>query len=167
MAKNELSDEDKELFRRYVETVKPPCKKEEATPSNLSKPLDVSLSNYVSESITADTILSFAQAGVPSKQLRALKNGQQGWHARLDLHGSTVEEAQEKMLNFLNHQYQAKTRCVLIIHGKGGRHHQQPILKGLVNHWLKQIPYVLAFHSAIPKDGGSGAVYVLLKRSRD
>ncbi|EXJ09223.1 Smr domain protein [Nitrincola nitratireducens] len=41
------------------------------------------------------------------------------------------------------------------------------MIKSCVNDWLQQIPQVLAFTSAQPKDGGTGAVYVLLKRNKD
>jgi hypothetical protein len=67
-------------------------------------------------------------------------------------------------------------RCLLIIHGKAGagytdesgdiRGAGQALLKSHVNHWLQQVDDVLAFASALPKDGGTGAVYVLLKNSR-
>jgi DNA-nicking Smr family endonuclease len=42
---------------------------------------------------------------------------------------------------------------------------RRPVLKGKVNHWLQQRDEVLAFCSARPVDGGTGAVYVLLKRA--
>jgi DNA-nicking Smr family endonuclease len=54
---------------------------------------------------------------------------------------------------------------VLIIHGKGGYDGGPSLLKSQVNHWLKQMPEVLAYHSAVRQHGGLGAVYVLLKRN--
>jgi DNA-nicking Smr family endonuclease len=57
-------------------------------------------------------------------------------------------------------------RCVRIIHGKGkSSEGKLPVLKGKVNSWLRQRDEVIAFCSARPSDGGTGAVYVLLKRS--
>ena len=58
-------------------------------------------------------------------------------------------------------------RHVIIVHGKGFRSQSKPVIKPLVNHWLKQADEVLAFCSAQPQDGGTGAVYVLLRKSRD
>ena len=59
-------------------------------------------------------------------------------------------------------------RCVHIIHGKGhGSSNQGPVLKNKVNAWLRQREEVLAFCSAQPKDGGTGAVYVLLRRKQN
>ena len=40
-----------------------------------------------------------------------------------------------------------------------------PVPAGAVVHWLPQISEVLAFHSAQRHHGGTGAVYILLKKS--
>lgn len=56
-------------------------------------------------------------------------------------------------------------RVVRIIHGKkNSSEGKMPVLKGKVNSWLRQKSEVLAFCSARPNDGGTRAVYVLLKR---
>jgi len=55
-------------------------------------------------------------------------------------------------------------RCIRIIHGKGyGSSNQGPVIKPLVNQWLRKKAEILAFCSARPVDGGTGAVYVLVK----
>ena len=55
-------------------------------------------------------------------------------------------------------------RCVRIIHGKGyGSSNKGPVIKPLVNQWLRKRSEILAFCSARPVDGGTGAVYVLIK----
>jgi DNA-nicking Smr family endonuclease len=54
--------------------------------------------------------------------------------------------------------------CVRIIHGKGLRsRHKGPVIKTKVNTWLRQRDDILAFCSARPVDGGTGAIYVLLR----
>ena len=53
---------------------------------------------------------------------------------------------------------------IKIVHGKGLQN-GQPLIKTCVNGWLRQIPQVLAFVSALPRDGGTGAAYVLLKKT--
>jgi DNA-nicking Smr family endonuclease len=54
---------------------------------------------------------------------------------------------------------------VRIIHGKGNRsNHKGPVIKTKINNWLRQHERILAFHSARPVDGGTGAIYVLLRR---
>jgi DNA-nicking Smr family endonuclease len=56
-------------------------------------------------------------------------------------------------------------RCARIVHGKGhGSWQKQPILKVKLSRWLRQHDAVLAFCSARPTDGGTGAVYVLIKK---
>ena len=84
----------------------------------------------------------------------------------LDLHGLQQTQAERELLEFLSDQFQAHHRCLLIVHGKGlhgdDRH---PVLKNLTQRFLVQSPLVLAFSSAQPRDGGLGAVYVLLKRA--
>jgi DNA-nicking Smr family endonuclease len=72
--------------------------------------------------------------------------------------------AKEALCQFITEAMHRQQRCVLIIHGKGGQQGTPPVIKNLVNRWLPQINEVLAFYSALPKDGGSGAVYVLLKK---
>ena len=58
-------------------------------------------------------------------------------------------------------------RCVRIIHGKGSRSEEgQPVLKHKVNYWLRCRDEVLAFTSATGRDGGTGALYVLLRNPR-
>jgi len=56
-------------------------------------------------------------------------------------------------------------RCLLITHGKGAQSNPPARIKSYVNHWLQQVENVIAFHSAIPKHGGTGSVYVLLKKT--
>jgi len=82
----------------------------------------------------------------------------------LDLHGLTVIEARNELLEFLGECEVLGIRHAIIIHGKGFRSKDKPVIKPMVNRWLRSTDNVLAFHSAQPKDGGSGAVYVLLKK---
>lgn len=114
--------------------------------------------------ITPEQVLFFAKSGVQQAQIRKLKRGQIPIESELDLHGFTAAEAQPLFLSFLESSIAQHHRCVCIIHGKGRTSQNNiPVLKNLVNDWLKQHPRVLAFCSAKPSDGGAGAVYVLLK----
>jgi DNA-nicking Smr family endonuclease len=121
------------------------------------------LSDFISNPVESNTPLSYCAPSIPSKRFRALKNGLIPWERRLDLHGLNTEEARSAFLQFINEQRLNNTRCMLIIHGKGGHQGAPPVIKNLINRWLPQINDVLAFHSAVPRDGGNGAVYVLLK----
>lgn len=82
----------------------------------------------------------------------------------LDLHGYNVVEAKSAIYEFFDECKKQHVRYVHIIHGKGYRSEQKiPVLKTHVAYWLPQHGDVLAFSSALPKDGGTGALYVLLK----
>ena len=70
------------------------------------------------------------------------------------------------MQNFLQTCIEQKFRIALIIHGKGKKE-TQSILKNKINLWLRDLNIVLAFCSALPKHGGTGAVYILLKQSAE
>jgi DNA-nicking Smr family endonuclease len=108
--------------------------------------------------------LVFARTGLQHKVLRKLRRGQYSIGAELDLHGLTVAQARPVLVEFLNACRRAQIRCARIVHGKGNRSLQRlPVLKGKVNHWLQQRDEVLAFCSARPADGGTGAIYILLK----
>ncbi len=109
--------------------------------------------------------LYYAQPGLQHGVLRRLRRGQLSVARQLDLHGMTVSVARDALAAFLRDSRRDGVRCVRIIHGKGrGSRQGQPVLKRKVDHWLRQREEVLAFASARPVDGGTGAVYVLLKR---
>lgn len=109
--------------------------------------------------------LLFRRPGLQHSVIRKLRKGQYAIEGELDLHRRTADEARELLSTFLRHARSRGWRCVRIIHGKGhGSEGRIPVLKNKVNSWLRQKQEVLAFCSAIPRDGGTGAVYVLLKR---
>ena len=112
--------------------------------------------------------LNFERAGGAQKSmLKKLRNGKLSVESTLDLHGLSVEEARLQLAGFLDVCRQSGYRHVIIIHGKGFRSQSKPVIKPMVNRWLRQADEVLAFCSAQPKDGGTGAVYVLLRKTRD
>ena len=123
-----------------------------------------SLSDFISEPVFSDTVLSYSNPRAPTKRFHALKNGQIPWDGMLDLKGFKTEAARATLSQFIQKQAKSHERCVLIIHGKESSHGAPPLIKNLLNQWLPQFDEVLAFHSAQAKDGGLGAVYVLLKK---
>ena len=108
--------------------------------------------------------MSFRRPSLPERDFRKLRRGQFSMREELDLHGLTVEEARLQLIDFMEECLQFGYRHVIIIHGKGFRSQSKPVIKPMVNRWLRQADEVLAFCSAQPKDGGTGAVYVLLRR---
>lgn len=110
-------------------------------------------------------VLSYCQPGIQNKVFRKLRSGRYRVSDELDLHGMNVKQAKEILLLYLQQVKQLESCCVRIIHGKGKRSSNKgPVLKRKVDLWLQCHGRVLAYHSALPCDGGTGAVYVLLKR---
>ena len=108
--------------------------------------------------------LSFRRAGVHDQVMRRLRRGLYPVEDELDLHGLNQSAARDSLSEFLEFSRSAAHRCVRIVHGKGYRSGARgPILKIAVNAWLRHHPDVMAFTSARAIDGGTGAVYVLLR----
>ena len=111
-----------------------------------------------------DDRINFERPHLISRDIKRLKKGSFSIDARLDLHQYTTDEAIEQLHQFIDECQVQDIRHALIIHGKG--HYSPdgvPVLKNMLNQWLRNHPNVLAFRSAKPKDGGTGAIYVLLK----
>lgn len=111
--------------------------------------------------------IGYRHDGVQLGVYQALRQGKYETRYVLDLHRRTVEQSRKDVFDFLHDAVRREQRCVLILHGRGVRAPIPALLKSYVNVWLQQIPEVLAFHSAQKRDGGTGAVYVMLKKSED
>ena len=110
--------------------------------------------------------LVFRRAGVPETVLRRLRRGQYHIDEQIDLHGCTLAQASPALESFLREARQRGLHCVRIVHGKGLRSgNRGPVLKNWVNAQLRQADEVLAFASARPEGGGTGATLVLLARA--
>ena len=108
--------------------------------------------------------LSYLRNGYPPKLLRELKRGRFSVQDDLDLHHMNVAAAQSSIALFLAEARQHGLRCVRIVHGKGLRSRAAgPVLKALTDRLLRRRDDVVAFASARPALGGTGAVVVLLK----
>lgn len=110
-------------------------------------------------------LLEFKRPGVQNGVYRKLRLGKYAVDARLDLHRMTVEQARRAVYQFVGDCMEQDIRCALITHGKGVGRAQPALLKSCVAHWLPQFEEVLAFHSAQQHHGGSGATYLLLRKS--
>ena len=122
--------------------------------------------------LEAGDALAFRRDDVPARTLQRLRRGEFAVQDELDLHLSGAREAETILRAFIVHARDAGHGCVRVIHGKGlhstdafGRG-GAPVLKNLVDRLLRQRSDVLAFHSAPPRAGGTGAVLVLLAPPR-
>ena len=172
-----ITDEDRALFRRAAGGVRrieddgsPPVRTRR-TPRPRAQAADgTPISRGLPESewtsdIGPGDVLSFARGGVRRREMERLRRGRFAVEADLDLHGRIVADAVAALDHFLEDSRRRGRRCVRIVHGKGfGSRSGLPIMKAHVDRWLRGRPEVLAFCSATPPDGGTGALYVLLRR---
>jgi len=111
-------------------------------------------------------VMGFKRPGIQDGVYRKLRLGKYEIEARLDLHRRTIEEARREVYRFVTDCMEADLRSVLIMPGKGDRNMKDPaVLKSYLVFWLEELETVQAFHTAQPHHGGSGAFYVLLKKS--
>jgi len=171
------SADDIELFRRSVGPVRkiqhdkvavvgkpPPSRPRRHARCNEPLLSDSFSDGFDNGAVTSDEALFFARPGLQQRLLQRLKRGQLAIGAELDMHGMSTAIARTAVVNFIALCRQQHVRCVRIIHGKGyGSGDSAPVLKNRINSWLRQHHDVLAFSSAQIQDGGSGALYVLLR----
>ncbi|NLD39392.1 MAG: DNA mismatch repair protein MutS [Desulfatiglans sp.] len=116
----------------------------------------------------SDEYMEGAISGIGRNTMRKLKRGELPVQAHIDLHGLTKKDAEEAVRRFLITSHYRGLRCVLIIHGRGLNSPDSiPVLKERLPVWLNRGParkIVMAFSSAQPYDGGTGAIYVLLRK---
>ena len=108
--------------------------------------------------------------GLDRRTGKRFKRGQLPVEAHLDLHGMTQSEAYSQLKCFLSEQQQTGRRCVMVVTGKGTGKAGGGVLRTIVPNWLNEIANrknILAFEYARQKDGGAGALYVLLKRNKN
>jgi DNA-nicking Smr family endonuclease len=108
------------------------------------------------------------EGGIDRRQALRLKRGQMSIEARLDLHGMNQAEAHRALAAFVARCYAAGKRTLLVVTGKGTRE-GSGVLRAAVPRWLAEPALrgrVLATAPATPRDGGDGALYVLLRRER-
>jgi DNA-nicking Smr family endonuclease len=175
-----VNEKDTDDFQRAMQGTKP-LQAEERVPETKPKPKPKARftradeKHVLAESLDddIDTIehgngdaLRFHRQHVGKRTMRKLQRGSYSVQAELDLHGMTVDEARQRLSDFINYSASQGKYCVRVVHGKGlGSGHRGPVLKNAVNRWLRKWDCVLAFVSTRQIDGGTGAIYVLLQRT--
>ncbi|MEO3427824.1 Smr/MutS family protein [Pelagibius sp. CAU 1746] len=110
-----------------------------------------------------------SRADIDRRKAERLSRGKLPIEATLDLHGLRQAEAHRRLERFLAESQAAGKRCVLIVTGKGLHKEEGGVLRANVPRWLNEAPNrakVLSFDYAQQKHGGTGALYVLLRRRR-
>jgi DNA-nicking Smr family endonuclease len=169
------SDAEKALWREMTGDVKPLEKRGDAAPAAVppAKPRKTvapkSRPPAAPFAKPAQALSHGASPGVDRRTAERLKRGQMEIDARLDLHGMTQAEAHGRLTAFVEAHQAAGRRCVLVVTGKGAWREEGGVLRDAVPRWLNEVglrPRILSFCHAQPKDGGEGALYILLKRLR-
>ena len=173
-------DDDAELFRQAMRDVRPLAPSERIARRSLPRPPPIARSRAADDREVIDSLLAepdpewlehgetlqYRAPGVQDGVLRRLRRGHYRLDGNLDLHGMNRARAQQAVAGFLADCAVRDRRCVRIVHGKGnGSPNSGPVLKRLLDGWLRRRRDVLAYCSARPADGGTGAVYVLLRAS--
>jgi DNA-nicking Smr family endonuclease len=164
--REEMRDATRIRHNRLVhDTQKPPAKarRHQVDDDDFS---DEAFSDmFAPETVGNEEYLEYRGPGIQHKLFAKLRSGKIHIEAELDLHGMTIAKAEPTLGQFLELCQQEQIRFVRIIHGKGlGSKENKPVLKTKLNFWLRQSDAVLAFCSATVEDGGTGALYVLLRR---
>lgn len=108
--------------------------------------------------------LTIRRPGLSETDFRRLRRGRFVIEDEIDLHGLSGREAERYLRHFIGEASKRGLGCVLVVHGKGRRSGSSgPVLKTLAWQLLSQSEQVLAAVPAQEKDGGGGAVYVLLR----
>ena len=162
-----------ELIKNIKPSIKPEFIKKDVILKEVTPTFDYS---FVYSNSNLDDLEHGTTDNIDKNTARKFKKGDFRIERRLDLHGYTEKKAYEAVLSFVRQSYQQELRCVLIVTGKGLNKDtsedlfmSKGILKEKVPQWLNNEelrPLILSYSYATQKDGGSGALYVLIKRKR-
>ena len=170
-----LTDEDEELWSRYTKSVRPLHPKKNVSPAvkpKLKKKSEVNL--RTAQPSKPNPVATPPRQMIDAATSRKIRRGKLPVDGRIDLHGMRQNEAYEALHRFLHASYGQGRRCVLVITGKGRTEardgYEQPgVLRRKVPDWLQSgslAPLIVGFERAHIRDGGDGALYVLLRRKR-
>jgi len=165
------ADPDRALWQRAMRGVKPLALRPDPPP--VPAPTKPSEKPAISPPLPALPPVAQPQpaldrfAGIDRANAERLKRGKHPVEARLDLHGMTQDEAHRALAVFIRGARAGGKRCVLVITGRGRA--GGGVLRGAVPRWLDEPeirPHLLAIATAQPRDGGAGALYIMLRRTR-
>ncbi len=175
-----LSEADLALWRQVARSVKPLPGRAPIEP----EPVVVPPAPVVEAKPTTPASFKPSKPTVPAPpplapledRLRTqLRRGQQSVDAVIDLHGMRQDEAHLALRAFLRREQGRGTRLALVVTGKGAAGtslfgDERGVLRRVVPHWLRLPdlrPFVVGFEEAQARHGGSGALYVRLRRARE
>ncbi|MAI38525.1 DNA endonuclease SmrA [Alteromonas sp.] len=115
--------------------------------------------------VPPDDFIQFQQPGIQDGVFKKLRLGKYPLEVVISMAGKTLDESRNLLYQNVISGHEKGVRALLIKHGTGENSKPFPALKkSYVNHWLRELEEVIAFHTAQPMHGGFGATYVLLKK---
>ncbi|MEM7421090.1 MAG: DNA endonuclease SmrA [Pseudomonadota bacterium] len=118
--------------------------------------------------VPPDDFIAFQQPGIQDGVFKKLRLGKYPLENKISLKGISLKESCDRVYQTIKQSHERGVRALLIQHGQGLDSKPFPALKkSYVNHWLRELEEVIAFHTAQPMHGGFGATYVLLKKHPD
>lgn len=172
------SPDERELFRQRTAGTRP-LRTDVVPPARRKPPPRARFARHDEQAVLAESLaadleaaeslngdgLRYQHPSIGRRTMRRLARGGYSVQAHIDLHGMTADEARAALAAFIDDARAHGRTCVRVVHGKGrGSGARGPVLKLKVDRWLRQWDGVLAFVSARQVDGGTGAVYVLLRK---
>jgi DNA-nicking Smr family endonuclease len=172
-------DGDRELFREAMRGVAPLKRAPRHAPTRPKPPPRARFTRADEAAVLEESLrlapgelavetgdeLSYRRDGVAETVVRRLRRGDYRVDREIDLHGLTAREAHAALTAFITSAIALQAHCVRIVHGKGRRSGPRgPVLKNMVSKLLRKTAAVVAYSSARPADGGTGALYVLLAK---
>jgi DNA-nicking Smr family endonuclease len=164
-----LSPEDTELFRAAVSKVNRLDQEPRALQPRQKRPKNRSpqTDQRAAQGISGEEGELFYRANLPAGAFKELRQGYFRPSATIDLHGQTVAQAESALLDFIQIHTDFNLKCLLVITGKGSHSPEgySPVRFAALDLLQKQ-PWIHAYCWACPKDGGTGAFYVLTRKGR-
>lgn len=162
-----MTQEDIALWHLVLKSVKGYGRKRRVTET--PSPV-ISAPKSTSKTITRPAQKSLPPAKTAREMDRAtktkLEKGKLDIEGQIDLHGMTQEKAFTALQNFILSAAKREKRTLLVITGKGSLSGKTGVLRQMLPLWLEDNPLVLAITQARPKDGGTGAFYVRLRKNK-
>ena len=178
----EAMDSDADLFATAVDGVRtlhgkgrdvpvPPPTRPVARPEALDDPLRDFMDGKVEFSLEfTDEYLQGHVVGLDAQVINKMRAGEFSSEAHLDLHGLNAAQAWEALVGFFRSAYHKNLRCVLVVPGRGlNSPGGSGVLRERLQTWFTQAPFkyvILAFCTALPRHGGAGALYVLMRKQK-
>ncbi len=164
---------DHDIWQEFIKGLKPLARTQACGENKPAKDVKIrqrDLPFVEPQSLPSSVLICGGTADIDRNLRRKMDKGEYPIDGILDLHNYTLEQAYEKLLQFIQKAYSEELRLVLLIVGKGKRSENgRRQIRSMLPIWLNQSSLrakIVRFCPATPRDGGEGAVYILLRRHR-